>query len=256
MIFCDVSQDRKFSGGIGNNLFKIAASLSLAKGNDVECKLSTWRYDIFENLEFNNNREDVDILFVHSESDFSFIDIQYSPNMELSGYFQSEKYFEDSKDFIRYCFAPKKMIVEYILNKYSDLIDFNKAASIHVRRGDYLTNSNFNILNMEYYKNSIEKFKKYGINKFIVFSDDILWCRESFLGEDFVFIDGEKDYIDLFLMSMCNYHIIANSSFSWWGAWLNSKYDKKVAYPNEWFCGGLSHLNTKDLVPKEWRHGN
>ena len=86
---------------------------------------------------------------------------------------------------------------------------------------------------------------------FIIFSDDIKWCKNNFIGDKFTFIEGEKDYIDLWLMSLCNHNIIANSSFSWWGAWLNQNPNKKVIAPINWF-GPEKKLNPKDIYCKNW----
>ena len=100
-------------------------------------------------------------------------------------------------------------------------------------------------------ENQLEKelldFKQQGL----VFSDDIDWCKGVFRGDRFTFIEGEKDYIDLYIMSQCKNNIIANSTFSWWGAWLNKNKNKKIVAPKKWFGSLISH-NTKDLIPKEW----
>jgi hypothetical protein len=102
---------------------------------------------------------------------------------------------------------------------------------------------------MDYYRNAIAEFSD--DTRFLVFSDDIQWCKENFKGDNFHFIEGEKDYVDLYLMSLCNNNIIANSSFSWWGAWLNNTPNKKVIAPKQWF-GKAKQLNTKDLIPETW----
>ena len=86
-----------------------------------------------------------------------------------------------------------------------------------------------------------------------MFSDDINRCKkyELFQSDNIYFISGEKDFIDLYTMSLCDNHIIANSSFSWWGAWLNNREDKKVYYPEKWF-GPAKSYSTKDLFPNSW----
>ena len=86
--------------------------------------------------------------------------------------------------------------------------------------------------------------------KFLVFSDDIEWCKQVF-DDDFNFIEGEEDYVDLLLMARCKHNIIANSSFSWWGAWLNRNNNKRVIAPKKWF-GSVANLDSKDLLPKGW----
>ena len=86
----------------------------------------------------------------------------------------------------------------------------------------------------------------------LVFSDDIKWCKDNFTEGPFIFVGGGEDYIDLHLMSKCKNNIIANSSFSWWGAWLNNNENKRVIAPKDWFGSSNSHLNTDDLIPGDW----
>ena len=88
-------------------------------------------------------------------------------------------------------------------------------------------------------------------DNFLIFSDDIVWCKNNFVGDKFIFIEGEEDYIDLWLMSLCNHNIIANSSFSWWGAWLNKNNNKTVIAPKNWF-GPNKKLDPTDLYCKDW----
>ena len=88
---------------------------------------------------------------------------------------------------------------------------------------------------------------------FVVFSDDISWCKDNFVGEKFVFISGEEDYIDLYLMSLCENNIIANSSFSWWGAWLNNNENKTVICPKIFVGNKLSHLDVSGVYPEDWK---
>jgi hypothetical protein len=89
---------------------------------------------------------------------------------------------------------------------------------------------------------------------FLIFSDDIYWCKQNFpdLPEKFVFIDENKDYEELFLMSKCKNNIICNSTFSWWGAWLNKNDQKKVVAPAKWFGSAYDHYNTNDLYCENW----
>jgi hypothetical protein len=86
----------------------------------------------------------------------------------------------------------------------------------------------------------------------MVFSDDIEWCKENLQLENSTFVSTDSDYVDLCLMSMCNHHIIANSSFSWWGAWLNKNKDKKVVAPNQWFGSAYEHYKLNDLYCENW----
>lgn len=250
MIFCNVSGPRSKTGGIGNNFFKIATALSFSKRHNVEACFSEWRYDIFrkDRVKFGTKREHINIENAYNELSFSFSPIPFKDNLEIRGYFQSEKYFEGYKEYIFYCFEPKEEIKDYLKKKYGWLISQDTVA-IHVRRGDYLTNPLHPVLQKEYFEESIKKMPKQYLK--VIFSDDIQWCKNN-LDKDCYFVENEEDYIDLFLMSECNYHIISNSSFSWWGAYLGKKSEKKVIAPKNWFGGSLSSMSIKDIIPKGW----
>ena len=166
--------------------------------------------------------------------------------MLLKGYFQSEKYFDEK--VVRELFSIDDNSKNYINDKYGDLLE-KKTTSIHIRRGDFLDRLDRHpVQSMDYFNKAIEHFDD---NIFLIFSDDINWCKENFKGNNFVFIEGEKDYIDLYLMSMCKNNIISNSSFSWWGAWLNQNNEKIVISPSIWF-GNSKNLNTNDIYCEKW----
>jgi hypothetical protein len=123
---------------------------------------------------------------------------------------------------------------EMLLQKYGDILNL-ETCSLHVRRGNYVERQQYHPLQtVEYYTKSIETIGK--DKHYLIFSDDIQWCKEnlSFI-ENKTFVEGNKDYEDLYLMSFCKDNIIANSSFSWWGAWLNKNNNKRVIYPSVWF---------------------
>ena len=101
---------------------------------------------------------------------------------------------------------------------------------------------------MDYYSQAMEKMG----GPFLVFSDDIAWCKDNFKGFDITFVEGEEDFIDLYLMARCRNNIIANSSFSWWAAWLNPDPHKKVIAPAMWFSGDLQGCDTSTLLPQQW----
>ena len=179
-------------------------------------------------------------------------------NSYLEGYWASEKYFQDISDVIR---------KEFILKNTPDAI--NKAMmkrisscnsiSIHVRRNDYVedkkTNDFHGVCGLEYYNKAVSMIgKKIKNPTFFVFSDDPEWCKINLrldFPTDYVTHNlGKKDYEDMRLMSACKHNIIANSSFSWWGAWLNNNSNKIVVAPKKWFADAST--NTADLVPKQW----
>jgi len=126
-----------------------------------------------------------------------------------------------------------------------------ETVSLHIRRGDYLrTQDHHPVCSLDYYMDALSKFrdKEY---KFIVFSDDVDWCRNNF-NEDFIFTEGNTDYEDMWLMSLCDHNIIANSSFSWWGAWLNDNPNKRVIAPKKWFGPSYSNWKLDDLFCNDW----
>lgn len=248
-------------GGLGNMMFQVATAYSLSLDNDDECKFSLidgkfsrsvakrfgehtnatcYQDNIFSKIQLINKCPAA----TYRERDFRYSKIPYEKNLCLEGYFQSEKYFKHNR---------KKIIELFDYNigdKYDYLFD-RETVSIHVRRGDYLNFLNVHpVCNLEYYKHALERFEDTQY-KILVFSDDILWCKNNFNNE-FVFMEGTPDYVDLFLMSRCDHHIIANSSFSWWGAWLNQNENKKIIAPKNWFGTSNSHLNTNDLYCDRW----
>tara|TARA_X000000368_G_C22947962_1_gene675294 strand:- start:214 stop:1068 length:855 start_codon:yes stop_codon:yes gene_type:complete len=172
-------------------------------------------------------------------------------DFDISGFFQTEKYFKNVEDIIRSDFKFK----EFINTKANKIISkFDSPVSIHIRRDDYVTNPNHHALNLNYYKESISLFKNEDI--FIIFSDDAEWCKQQKLFSDKKFIfasdfTGSFNYLDMCLMSKCDKHIIANSTFSWWGAWLSNQ--KNIIAPKYWFKNtNLKELNTSDLLPEGW----
>lgn len=176
----------------------------------------------------------------------------------LDGYWQSEKYFADIEDIVRHEFTVKIDQEEKNL-ELAALIALSDSVSLHIRRGDYVadpaTNQIHGTCNLDYYSHCIKQLTK-TVKKphFFIFSDDHDWtCRNIILPYPTTLVDHngtDKDYEDLRLMSQCKHHIIANSSFSWWGAWLCQNLGKKVFAPLKWFLA--TERDTKDLIPSEW----
>lgn len=192
------------------------------------------------------------------KSDFSIDEtvLSYAGDRYFDGYWQHEEYFKFAKDKIIHAFTFPELSDEK--NKY--VLSCMKSAnsvSIHVRRGDYLNNPLFdNICDIVYYKKSID-FLQQNVNPdlYCIFSNDIEWCRlnlESVIPKDkIVYVTwnkGNSSYIDMQLMANCKHNIIANSSFSWWGAWLNGNPNKIVLTPKRWMNKSLS----KDPIPATW----
>jgi hypothetical protein len=184
--------------------------------------------------------------------------LDVGPDAYLDGYWQSEKYFKDISEIIRREFTfkhePEKenaCLARHILE--------TESVGIHIRRGDYACNPTINqvhgLCSLGYYSRAIEKLTD-EISKpnFFVFSDDPQWARENLeLAHPAMFVinnSNDKGYEDLRLLSLCKHHIIANSSFSWWGAWLSNNKDKMVFAPAKWFNSG--EFDTRDLIPASW----
>lgn len=194
----------------------------------------------------------IEPVFSYWSKVYQVLDMSY-----LEGYWQSEKYFTTVATAVREQFTFKNELEGKNL-ELSRLISASNSVSLHIRRGDYVSdNSNSEIYyqcSMAYYNEAMERIAKIVSNPvFFVFSDDIKWAKKKLnSGCKFEFIDhnsGKDSYIDMQLMSLCKHNIIANSTFSWWGAWLNTNPEKLVCSPKEWFVNGQS---SDDLIPESW----
>jgi hypothetical protein len=176
----------------------------------------------------------------------------------LEGYWQSEKYFKEIEDIIRNEFRVK-YIPDDDNKRTADKISVCDSVALHIRRGDYVTDKTVykvhGTCSLEYYDAAVDMIKK-NIDKprFFIFSDDPEWAKNSLkLDNAVTFMDrnlGRRDYEDLRLMTLCKHFIIANSSFSWWGAWLCENPGKIVIAPKRWFND--PSINTDDLIPEGW----
>ena len=187
---------------------------------------------------------------VAEEKNFHFDELLFNmcpDEICLAGYFQSEKYFKHIEDDIRADFSFKCEILEPCKEMIGSV---DNAISLHVRRTDYLTNPNHTALGLDYYDEALKQFND--TSEVLVFSDDPEWCKEQelFSEDRFMISESGDQYVDLCLMSLCNQHIIANSSFSWWGAWLSGSDD--VVSPVKWFGESNQDKDTKDLIPDRW----
>ncbi len=177
----------------------------------------------------------------------------------LDGFFQTEKYFIDKEDEIRKDLTLKDPLSPRAVEILAKINSCPNSISLHIRRGDYVsdknTNQNHGTCDMDYYKKAIEYINsKIGNDmQVFIFSDDIEWAKEN-LKFDYptIFVSSPEipDYEELILMSKCKHNIIANSSFSWWGAWLNQNHDKIVIAPKKWVL--KNENNFKDIIPEKW----
>lgn len=176
-------------------------------------------------------------------------------NDYIDGYWQSEDYFKDIEENVRNTFRFPQFTEEKNINLVGQLQNYN-SVSIHVRRGDYLGVSRFASLgNTLYYQKAIKYITEHIKNPlFVVVSDDIRWCKENLnLPQNSIYVDWnnkEKSYRDMQIMSNCKHNIIANSSFSWWGAWLNENANKIVIAPEHFFNGIIE--DDSHIIPTEW----
>lgn len=257
------------AGGLGNMLFMIAATLSISIEKNLDCSfpnfnghlnfldrcrqfrldtMSAEEYKIFLNfLKTESPTSDIPTI----NYPFHYVNFEL-PNQPfaISGFFQSEKYFYGIRDILLNKFRLPIDLENQVKSKYSFILEKN-STSVHVRRGDYLSYQDIHPpCDINYFETAMNVVKK-NTDIFIVFSDDSEWCRNNLKGDNLIFIDEEKDYIELFLMSFCSNNIISNSSFSWWGAWLNQTPEKVVIGPSRWF-GNRSNLSSKDVLPNSW----
>ena len=265
-------------GRLGNQLFQFAGVLGIARklGYEVKFPIENMTEYQLEDFKDGVTREctfDIPKAFVLDESildtKFNILpQIKYEVNepyfhfnseyftvpdgCDFKGYFQTEKYFKHIEDELRQLLKFKSDIQETanaLLPKTT-----NELVSIHLRRGDYIGLEDFHpVCSPDYYNAASQEFMDKDYN-FVIFSDDIKYCK-SFFGEqeNISYINNIDPYVDLCLMSMCNHNIIANSSFSWWAAWLNSNPNKKVIAPQQWFGSAYHYQNTNDLYCEGWK---
>lgn len=168
------------------------------------------------------------------------------------GPWQSPQYFDNVEHVLR----EKLIFPEFLDSKSIALcedIQDQESVAVHIRRGDYLKHKALGgICDLPYYKNAIDKIETLvGNPLYVVFSDDITWCKENINVKNTRFVDwnsGEQSFQDMHLMSLCKHNIIANSSFSWWGAWLNANPNKIVVAPNKW----INYTDASGILPKQW----
>jgi hypothetical protein len=207
--------------------------------------------------------------YLRKKSHYIEYDFSYKENIfymhhiiYYEGYWQSEKYFIKIADKIRDLFR----FVQPLNNRSDEFLNTmpHPITSIHIRRGDYLKHKYYHVCTLKYYENAIKKIKNIVPNIcFAVFSDDLDWCKYnlSFTQEEsHFFIDWNKNddsWQDMFLMSKCDHNIIANSTFSWWGAWLNNNQNKIVLAPEIWYIPKALNMihynyNFSDILPDNW----
>jgi hypothetical protein len=262
----------KLIGGLGNQFFQYAAARYLAEINAVELKLDLSEFKSYKlhkySLKYFNIIEKIasqkDLKKVkHVNEKYFHYDKNFKKNGKntlLKGYWQSEKYFNEISSIIKNDFKIKSKLKGRNLSVSKKIADCN-SVSLHIRRKDYKPNSYkdqiFDLLNEDYYRAAISNLSKKEKNLFFfIFSDDHKWVKNNIkLDYPFINVDhntAATNYEDLRLMSLCKHNIIGNSTFSWWGAWLNGNKNKSIYAPKKWFNKNAKNLNSKDIIPKKW----
>jgi hypothetical protein len=280
----------KLSGGLGNQFFQYALGRHLAVLNRTELKLDTslldtshyWTYRKFSLEAFNIQAlkatqqeinqltgkweylpQPLQRLFRRMSSNsfnepyFHFYPpaLSLQDGIYLEGYWQSEKYFASIAERIREELTPVIPLSNQCETLRTSVCQCN-SVSMHIRRGDYITASKANRYlkpcEAAYYQKAVDYLAKRMVSPvFFVFSDDIEWAKAN-VQFDFPmqFVEGNSAVEDVWLMASCHHHIIANSTFSWWGAWLNRRPGKIIIAPQKWFS--TERFDTRDLLPESW----
>jgi len=232
-------------GKLGNQLFQIAAVYSHCIRNRKEFIFPEWKYNHYLKTPIRTGSIPGGLILYRERDPFSFSPIPDRDNLDLIGYFQNENYFNGQEDKIRDLFEPS----DFVKSKIENL---DGITAIHVRRGDYL---NFPlhhpVPSMDYYNRAIENLRDISKN-FMVFSDDIQWCKENF-PSDFLFSNEEDEFVDIYKMSRCSNFIIANSSFSWWASFLSRSGDKIIYAPENWVGRGYLGTGWRQVYRKEMK---
>lgn len=244
-------------GRLGNQLFQIAATIGLAYRHGVQAKIRPdWEYRPFFSLP--------DHFYGYPDEGDEVID-------GGTDYFQEFHYFSHIKDRIWMWFQPSAQAWEVMERTCPEILSTDKhLTAIHVRRGDYVQNQKyFPVMPLSYYQRAIEHMRQaHPETEFVVFSDDPEWCRANF-DKSIRVIGGKtehpnperrlgkvpEDYVDMFLMAECDGHIISNSTYSWWGAFLSA--NQAPVYPSRWFGPGFqakpeTRIDWELMIPVTW----
>jgi hypothetical protein len=253
-------------GRLGNQMFQYASLRGIAanRGFDfcippksyfgvVDPNVKNSNVDIHNTFNISHTQTEVTHYKSVEESLYGFDEELFNnceDEIDLVGYFQSEKYFKHIEEDIRKDFTFSKELVKNC-SDFIDEIDSNREViSLHIRRGDYLSLQSFHPTPpIEYYEEALKQLPNSPV---LIFSDDPEWCLNQPLFESDRFLISELNTadFDMCIMTMCKYHIMANSSFSWWASWLSKS--ENVIAPKVWFGPSLSHKDTSDLYCDGW----
>lgn len=264
----------KFTGGLGNQMFQYAFYRSMqehginVKANIMDFRICTREFELLEifpevqvefdrDNKFDSYKNALSYHELYCENRDGIYDCSVFNRMDTSfiGYWQTEKYFYEIADKIRKEFT-FNINDSYLIKIAKEISEMSDSVSLHVRRGDYLQDPGKygGICTTDYYMKAIEYIKsKVNSPCFFIFSDDLKWVRDNLFVENAVYMDKSmfktyRNWYDMYLMTCCKHNVIANSSFSWWGAWLNSNEKKIVVAPKKWLNGE----ETFDIWPSGW----
>jgi len=250
-------------GQLGNQMFQYASLKGIARHRgfdymipqhnvEIDVLGNHLRTELFDPFDLNVKVGLQDVKYIQ-EPHYHFSEKLFNncpDNVSLYGFFQTEKYFNHIRDDILKDFNFKDEIkeeCEYITEQFDNPI------GLHIRRGDFLINyKNHHNLTLDYYDKALKKFDDN--RQVVIFSDDPQWCYEQniFAGDRFLISKDNGPYHDLYMMTKCKDFIIANSTYSWWGAWISDSIDKKVIAPKKWFGVNNQNKSIEDLFPSDW----
>jgi hypothetical protein len=287
----------QLKGGLGNQLFQYAVARDLAERQHSKVMLDLNMYNQTELIShefyalkhFNINAEiandsDMELFYSNNilkkvqrkimrltgmgkiksiyEKKWFIFDhevFRYAGNVYLHGYWQSEKYFKNIEGIIRSELSLKDSLTQKTLEVSKDITTKKNTVSLHIRRGDYVTDikthNTLGLCSLDYYRKCVSFIgNELGDLNIFVFSDDPAWVKENIVFDYPLYFVDHNDikyaYEDMYLMSLCEHNIIANSSFSWWGAWLNNNKNKKVFAPKKWTVN--TNSADLDIIPENW----
>jgi len=238
-------------GQLGNQMFQYALLLGIKYKNNVpvlidpQTKKNSYLFDFFDLKECELREFNPSTLYQEKHFHYDSDVFNISQDTDFRGYFQTEKYFKHCSDVIRKEFTFKEELVKEVekrLEKYKG----RKLVSLHVRRGDYLINPTYHPQPPNKYYNTAIDMLDDGNTTFICVSNDKVWCEGNLKRDNLIYEFNNLIY-DMCLISKCDDHIIANSTFSWWGAWLGISPNKTIIAPKIWFGSAAGDLNTTDL---------
>lgn len=250
----------KLMGGLGNQMFQISHALCQGWKNNIDVKFRPISYtpmqanqptkyleNIFRNIKFTNDI--FDVVQISSGWCYSPLNLPSNTSIEFFGYFQSNKNFFGYDEKIIETFLPTTDFINKIKIKYPEINNKN-TVSVHIRRGDYLTiNHVLPVIDKSYIDECVKQNKDY--DTLFIFSDDKKWVEENLSYPNQIVVTELEDYEELWLISLCKNNIMSNSSFSWWGSFLNKNENKKVFTPSIWF-GPSGESNYQDIYLDEW----